>query len=594
MIRIHEMWQTTKRELAEAQAELVRRNACGDKAMQQLQALTIELRDKCRFTELQLAGAREESANISVNCDDLRQQLGNAHSQLAGLQATTQHQAPMINELQAMVERIKHEKQSLAEHMHAEQKRLEQTISNKDRAMQLQEQKLVCVSDELRCSMDAHTSTSAAVENANTRISELERTNGELGKQLMNAKEQLRYLHLSRRSEVQVQALLHQLQLDNARLVKLLSSTEEYKDFVAYSEDSGGITYIPPPSYVSPPKVHGSPLKRDVGLLEPQRERIVRGAVAEMEHWVPSDAYALANDFRRQHLSQLPMDLFAELLLRLNRVWRAREAKRMERHRVRGARKIGELRRRVAQQVPYEEVLQSSEVERLRRELREMRTAFNTGRRKLNETEERLLESSIESACAIDTQLLQQMQQNEQLLAELADVELRAHSAFGEGVLAASSSASELCDRFAERITELMREFQRKTLHINRTDADLYMRMLHLQSWFLESLDRRVVQCREKVGGVYEATLASRGHQWHAMVIGNAAAAQSAAPAFRSCSGVQSKPDAHAHAHAHAPPLHVQPSTDGMYATSATVTPREPLPPYLGPVDGGDSDDFDD
>jgi hypothetical protein len=41
------------------------------------------------------------------------------------------------------------------------------------------------------------------------------------------------------------------------------------------------------------------------------------------------------------------------------------------------------------------QVLQSSEVERLRRELREMRNAFNTGRRKLNDTEERLLESSI-------------------------------------------------------------------------------------------------------------------------------------------------------------------------------------------------------
>ena len=45
----------------------------------------------------------------------------------------------------------------------------------------------------------------------------------------MGAKEQVRYLHLNRRSEAQVQALLHQLQLDNARLVKLLSSTEEYK-----------------------------------------------------------------------------------------------------------------------------------------------------------------------------------------------------------------------------------------------------------------------------------------------------------------------------------------------------------------------------
>ena len=40
----------------------------------------------------------------------------------------------------------------------------------------------------------------------------------------------------------------------------------------------------------------------------------------------------------------------------------------------------------VAQNVPYEEVLQSSEMERLRREPKEMRVAFNSGRRKLNVT----------------------------------------------------------------------------------------------------------------------------------------------------------------------------------------------------------------
>lgn len=252
MIRIHEMWQKTKGELSEARAELGRRdNYIGaggerDKAMQQLQALVVELRDKSRFTELQLAGAREESAKFSAGCEELRRQLSDAQGQLVGLQAQTHQQSPVIAELQAMVERGNHEKQALVEQLHQEQRRLEQTISNKEHTMQLQEQKLSSVSDELRRSLDAHTSSSAAAENASSRIAELERTNGELGRQLMSAKEQLKYLHLNRRSEAQVQALLHQLQLDNARLVKLLSSTEEYKEFVAYSEDSGGITCVPP------------------------------------------------------------------------------------------------------------------------------------------------------------------------------------------------------------------------------------------------------------------------------------------------------------------------------------------------------------
>ena len=72
-------------------------------------------------------------------------------------------------------------------------------------------------------------------------------------------------------------------------------------------------------------------------------------------------------------MPHMPMEVFAELLLRLNRVWRAREAKALERLRAKSAKKISELRRRMAQTVPYEEVLQSSETERLRRELKQMR-----------------------------------------------------------------------------------------------------------------------------------------------------------------------------------------------------------------------------
>lgn len=341
-------------------------------------------------------------------------------------------------------------------------------------------------------------------------------------------------------------------------------------------------------------------------MLQPVRERTVRGAGSEMEHWVPSDAYALANDFRRQHMPGMSMEIFAELLLRLNRVWRAREAKRLERQKDKALKKINELRRRSAQQVPYEEVLQSSEVERLRRELKEMRTAFNTGRRKLNDTEERLLESSIESAATIESQLYQQTRQNESLLAELAEVDLRAHSAYGEGVSAASATATDVSDRFAERLTELMREFQRKTLHINRSDADLYMRMLQLQSWFLESLDRRLVQCREKMAGVYEVTLAAKANQQQALVAADdlnkgpmpaggmgMATTTPGRPASAPPYGGFGGGDAGTNGTNGASANSASANGASTYSSSAR-TPRPSAASYVGLVDGGDSDDFDD
>ena len=471
-----------------------------------MQALTVELRDKCRFTELQLAGAREECSKLSASTEEMRTRLADAQHQLAELQGINSQQSPIIIELQSTVQRLGRERQEAVDALHAEQRRQESVVASREQTVQLQEQKLHALNEELRRALDSQRSSAAAVDAANVRAVELERTNGELGRQLLSSKEQLKYLHLARRSEAQVQSLLQQLQMDNARLVKLLAATDEYKEFVAYAEDSGGLTYVPPHPPGLAGTMGGSGGDGAHGLV-PHRERAVRGAQHESEYWVPSDTYALANDFRRTHMPSLPMEVFAELLLRLNRVWRTRESKRLDRQRNKSQRKIGELRRRVAQNVPYEEVLQSSEMERLRRELKEMRVAFNSGRRKLNETEERLLESSLESALSIDSQLQQAKRQNEQLLAELAEHELRFNAAYGQGASAAAAHAAEISDRFAERVTELMREFQRRGLHLNRADSDLYTKVLQLQSWFLEGLDRRIVQAREKVAAVYDTTL---------------------------------------------------------------------------------------
>ena len=60
-------------------------------------------------------------------------------------------------------------------------------------------------------------------------------------------------------------------------------------------------------------------------------------------------------------------------------------------------------------------MLHSSEVERLRRELRELRATCAAGRRRLNSTEEKLLESSLNSAEGLSGQLAAQRHEAAQL-----------------------------------------------------------------------------------------------------------------------------------------------------------------------------------
>ena len=169
----------------------------------------------------------------------------------------------------------------------------------------------------------------------------------------------------------------------------------------------------------------------------------------------------------------------------------------------------------------------------------------------LNETEERLLEKSLETALELESRLQDHERRAEAHRTEKAELGRRIASAFARGASSAAALATEVSDRLAERVTELMREFQRKTLHLNRQarlqrhpalrapapssrtarersgpplypannlptrcgqpaqDPELFMRVLQLQSSFLEGLDRRLVQGREKTGSVFETALAA-------------------------------------------------------------------------------------
>lgn len=159
------------------------------------------------------------------------------------------------------------------------------------------------------------------------------------------------------------------MQFDNARLVKLIGSTNEYREFASFSDDSGGLAYVPPGAGKMPDLQYPLDLARTEGcdghaLTQhlPTSERAVKGAAHEADYWVPSDAYALANNFRRDHIPNLPMEIFADLLLRLNRIWRLREGKRLERNRAKAAKKVSELRRQAKQTAPYEDVISVNEV----------------------------------------------------------------------------------------------------------------------------------------------------------------------------------------------------------------------------------------
>ena len=589
MARIHDLYQGTKSELAQRTQQEVQRHHAHERALSQMQALQLELRDKLRFTELQLAGAREEGASLAATVEELRGRLGEAQSLASEPRERQRQQEPRVSELQATVERLTAEKSELQASLGAQQRRVDGLAQTKESTIQLQEAKLREVREELDHSRSSRHGDAQALEAAHARAAELERSNAELSRQLLASKEQLRAAHHARRGDAHREEALAQLQSDNARLVKILATTEEYKEFVHYADDSGGLSYVPPPArqplasaraaagrangggfgggLSTPPRLprhpsrHARPRRRarapaaSRGRRRRRRSAAARRAappraptaptawcVARRAAWalVPADAHSLAHEWRRQYAPDTTADSFSELLLRLNRVWKAREGARLERQREKLGQRIGELKRQLSHGAPYEQVMHGSELERLKRELRDVRATLNTGRRRLNDGEERLLENSLASADALNAQLMHTKAEADELRRELADADAHQHAALGRGAAAAVERAVGLSDTLIERVRELIRDFQGKTVALSRTDADYFMKLLRLQAWFLENLERRLGVGREKMLGVYEDVLQSHAPPARAAAAARSPAQTHLASALRTGSGIAS------------------------------------------------------
>ena len=195
-----------------------------------------------------LAGAREEGASLAATVEELRGRLGEAQSLASEQRERQRQQEPRVSELQAMVERLTAEKAELQASLGAQQRRVDGLAQTKESTIQLQEAKLREVREELDHSRSSRHGDAQALEAAHARAAELERSNAELSRQLLASKEQLRAAHHARRGDAHREEALAQLQSDNARLVKILATTEEYKEFVHYADDSGGLSYVPPPA----------------------------------------------------------------------------------------------------------------------------------------------------------------------------------------------------------------------------------------------------------------------------------------------------------------------------------------------------------
>ncbi|KAG8468404.1 hypothetical protein KFE25_013487 [Diacronema lutheri] len=504
IIRIHELWQHTKNELkakARELAELERTRAMEieqvqsehTNGMREMQVIAIELRDKTRVLETQLQGAREENRRLAEQAADAQRKTREAQLQAETQTSSARHYEQRMGELQESLRTLQRERKEVIDKSYADFRRQEDGLAQRELAIGQLEGRLRTAQHDARTAREERQLEADRAREQLRRFEDADHANRELSKQLGAAREQLKFLQISRRNESQLHAIVDQLQLDNARLVKILAATDEFKEFVDYADDSAGLSYIAPSASAG----ISAALRADAAQ---RTARPVRGAAAEKEGWVPSDAYTLANEFRHEHTPGVPPEVFADLLLRLNAVWRQREQRRVARLKERFREERARLSRRHAHALPFEVVAQEAEVERLKRELRAVRLGVGSGRRRLNETEEKLFEASLAAVESLSAQLAAYKDKEEMVRAGAEQHGGAAEGArYVDGAAAASRKAAEMVDVLSDKVGVLVREFQQKTVALPRDDPDIFIRLVRVQGWFLENLERRLNAAKDRI-----------------------------------------------------------------------------------------------
>jgi hypothetical protein len=163
-----------------------------------------------------------------------------------------------------------------------------------------------------------------------------------------------------------MQSDVDRVKTDNARLVKMLSSTHEYAEFVQRAYAQSDVAYI----------AHGSPLvdlriiTEDYAARDEGRDRPLGDAKSEFAHWIPADILNYAQECRTRYFAGVTDDSFGNFMHAMHLRWRAHEQRVLNKRELLHDREKQDMFRQMAHRKPHDVARLEQSVAHLRGQLK--------------------------------------------------------------------------------------------------------------------------------------------------------------------------------------------------------------------------------
>eukprot|EP01022_Parablepharisma_sp_SALTPOND_P018457 TRINITY_DN3014_c0_g1_i1.p1 TRINITY_DN3014_c0_g1~~TRINITY_DN3014_c0_g1_i1.p1 ORF type:complete len:595 (+),score=92.45 TRINITY_DN3014_c0_g1_i1:2346-4130(+) len=427
-----------------------------------------ELRETLRFLEQELAKSREQNAALVERYEQLQDEVHHSHEQIA-------RQASLSHSQLEEIERLKRELEKYRQNNEAtERLRVYQDIiSEKEEEIERLRERLDVIHEQEVEKEQAQ----IKLESLGGELSRKDQVMDTLKAELDEANKKVEELKYKLKSEGAIMLEIEHLKADNAKLVSLLKGTKEYKKFAEYIEDSNGAVRIPTRSK-TPGKKRGTEVKRE-----------------SFEEWVPAEAFKVAQGFKSG--SPLTDDIISKLLLDLNRIWREREKRQLDRLKTKYTSELADLRRQAAMRIPFDEVQANKHISRLKSDIRnfhkETKGAAKTAAKEKQKIE--VLDETLKVIGNLQRQNAELTEKNTTLLERVQELEQALtgeeyeKQKFMEGAAWMALKLHSEVERYGGQLNELINEYNKRTEEKDLKGEIDALFVSTTQAWLLESVD---------------------------------------------------------------------------------------------------------